>query len=113
MRTSLTVEASEASSMISTRMQSFTTTRCRVRRFECRDDYVWQWTLISNFGGQQSAHTHSTPIVCTNEPRPCCLPGAFSDPKRPHLCDREPLWPNTCDNRCPSWCVGLINCNSP
>lgn len=90
------IAESYSEQMVSRSESSFTDTRCVEKEFTCAKNYLWQWTFSSNFDGLGSVTTRAPDKVCTDEPKPCCLPGTFTERSGPRSCVLDKDAPNTC-----------------
>jgi len=90
-----TIQAAYASQVVQSNTRSFKATKCVEQSFTCNKSRIWQWTFSSNFDGRGSVATHGE-MVCTDEARPCCMPGTFTAESGPRSCVLDPSAPNTC-----------------
>lgn len=93
---SKSISGSYSRSTVSLASESFVQTRCTTRAFSCDKNFLWQWSFTSNFDGYGAVLTMGADKVCTDESRPCCLPGTFTEASGPRNCVLDPTAPNTC-----------------
>jgi len=94
-----TVDGKYSRELISKTSESFKFEQCKTHTFSCSKNYMFQWNFESNLNGQGVITTNTGFKLCTNDPSPCCLPGAYVDPEQPSTCDADPSAPNHCDRR--------------
>jgi len=90
------VSANGASKVVETASNSFQVEHCDTETFSCDKAYLWQWVFWTNFDRKGRSVSTTSHKVCTDSPKPCCLPLTFSNAADPTNCDLNPTAANTC-----------------
>lgn len=93
LRFGLRVENSWSRETVRESSSAFSRTTCVDRTFRCDRRHLFQWVFRTNFDNRGHVTTRTNLLLCTDNPRPCCLPMSTSDG---NSCDLDPAAPSEC-----------------